>query len=116
MMRKKHRVATMALRGFGEERIACLTRRGFDRCLLFFRERTNICHAQFKIDLIFCSEFFYKSCIGIARSSAQLMIQMANDQSLVTEADQPVQQRDRIARSEERRVGKECRARCSPCQ
>ena len=39
---------------------------------------------------------FHKPRIGIARSSAQSMIQVANDQSFVTEADQPVQQRDGI--------------------
>src|SRR5213596_3570118 len=96
-MRKKNRVATVALRDFGEKRIARFTRRSFDRHLLFLCQRTNICRAAFKIDLIFRSEFLHKTRVGITRSSAQLMVQMADDQFLVTETDQPVQQRDGIA-------------------
>ena len=96
-MRKKHRVATMALRGFGEERIARLTRSGFDRHLFFLCERTDVCRASFKTGLICLSEFLHKTRVGITRSSAQLMIQMADDEFLVTDTDQPVQQRDGIA-------------------
>src|SRR5436309_6805476 len=114
-MRKKHRVATMALRGFGEERIARLTRRGFDRHLFFLCERTNVRPAQFKInvghlrwracaplDLLLTRQaerlsynflvgrgdkLLHKTRVGIARSAAQLVIQMTNDQFLVTETD-----------------------------
>src|SRR6266403_4572311 len=87
----------VALCGLGEKRVARLTCRGFDRDLFFLRKRSNLCRAKFKIHLIFCSEFFYKSRIGFAGSSAQLMIQMANDQFRITETDQPVEQRDGIA-------------------
>jgi hypothetical protein len=38
----------------------------------------------------------HKPRIGIARSPAQSMIQVANDKSFVTQADQPVQQGDGI--------------------
>jgi len=96
-MRQENRAAPMALRGFREKRVARVTRCGLERHLFFLRQRANVRRAEFKIDLIFPGQFFYKACIGIARSSAQLMVQMTNDQFLVTEIDQPVEQRDGIA-------------------
>ena|ERR1700730_3497447 len=87
----------VALCGLGEKRVAGLTRRGFDRALFFLRERSNLYRGELEIDVISPREFLHKPRIGVAGSSAQLMIQMANDQFLVTETDQPVQQRDRIA-------------------
>src|SRR6516225_10339335 len=96
-MRQENHAATVALCGFGEERVARLARCGFDRHLLFLREHGDVCRAEFEIDLIFLREFFYKAGIGVAGSSAQLMIQMANDQFLVIEIGQPMEQRDGIA-------------------
>ena len=71
----------------------CLTRRGFDRHFLFLSERTNVCRAEFKLNpsceplVMLFDQPFNKLRIGIAGSSAQSMIEMANDQSFVTEAD-----------------------------
>ena len=43
-------MATVALRGFGEKRVARVTRRGLDRHLFFLRERANVRRAEFKIN------------------------------------------------------------------
>src|SRR5215217_4276024 len=87
----------MALRKFREKQITRLTGRSFNRHVLSVRERANVRRANLKIGLVFRCKFFDKLRVGIARSSSQLMIQVANDQPFVTETNQPVQQRDGIA-------------------
>ena len=42
-------------------------------------------------------KFFNETRIGVARTTAQLMIEMANNEPLVTKTDEVMQQRDRIA-------------------
>ena len=123
-MGQKNGVTFSSFRDLGEERIARLARRGFDRHLLFRSERAHGRSARLKIDApISCracaplarprirpalrlpcnfsaiafGEISNESCIGVARSAAQVMIQMADDQVSVTQIDQLIEQRDRIA-------------------
>src|SRR5215510_3795204 len=113
-MRNEDRSAVSTPCRFGTERVACFTCRSFDRHLLFLRERANVCRTEFKLNavsrcrasawlagpcpwqaerlpynlvVVTLDEPFHKSRVGIARSSAQSMIQVADDQSFVAEAD-----------------------------
>src|SRR5881396_3554303 len=109
-MRDEDRSAVSAARSFGKESIARLTRRSFDRHFLFFRERANVCRAELKFNaasrcranaslarppgqaarllyflVVVLNQLLNKPPIRIARSSPQLMIQMANDEVFVTQ-------------------------------
>src|SRR5439155_18294458 len=124
-MRNEDRTAVSAPCGFSKECVTRVTRRSFDRHFLFCGEGAYVCRTELKMEIRpWCrrasasladpgtrqaGRLPYKLLIaaldqpldkprfGIARSPAQSMIQMANDQSFVTEANSPVQQRDRIA-------------------
>src|SRR4029453_18371328 len=112
-MRDEDRPAVSAPRSFSKEGVTCFTRRGFNRHFLFLSKRTDVCRVEFKLNaagrcrasaslarpwarqagrmpynflLAAPDQRFNKPCIGIAGSSAQSMIQMASDQSFVTEA------------------------------
>jgi len=108
---------------FSKECVARFTRRSFNRHLLLLPERVDVCRTKFefnaavrcrasaslagpgvtqaqrlpyKFTVVMSDQPVHKPRIRIARSSTQSMIQMANDQAFVTQADQPVQQRDGI--------------------
>ena len=93
-MCEKDCVTASLFRDFCKELIARLTRGSFDRHLLFSRDRSDVRGSDFEIDIVFRREFFDKARVGIARASAQLVIQMADDQFLVTKTDERIQQRD----------------------
>ncbi len=97
VMCEKDCVTASLFRDFCKERIARLTRGSFDRHLLFSRDRADIRRSDFKIDIVFRREFFDKARVGIARASAQLVIQVADDQLLVTNVDKVMKERDGIA-------------------
>src|SRR4029077_21122657 len=123
VMRDEDCPALLAPCDFSKECVARFTRGSFDRHLLLLPERADVGRAEFKFKatdrcrasaslargrswhaeplpnnflVVALYQPFYKLRIGIARSSAQSMIQVANDKSFVTQADQPVQQRDGI--------------------
>src|ERR1700736_4021576 len=96
-MREKNCSTASRFRNFGEKFIARVSRRGFDRQLPFGRERANVRRSDRNIDIVDASQFFNEARIGIAGATAKLMIQMTNNQFLVTRIDQPMQKRDRIA-------------------
>jgi hypothetical protein len=60
------------------------------------RERGHIRLAQFEFTTELRGQALDESRVGAARSSAQLMIEMADDEPPVSEFDQPMQQRDRV--------------------
>ena len=108
------RSAISASCGFSKECVARFTRRGFDRHLLFLPKRADVCRSEFKFNaagrctpsaslvrprawqaerLLYkflvaaLDQPFHKPRIGIARSSAQSMIQVANGQLFVTQTN-----------------------------
>src|SRR4051794_22243214 len=122
-MREEDRSAVSPPGRFSKERIARFTRRSFDRRFVSLPEHTDVCRTEFEFNAVgrcrasaslagprarqaerspynflavACDQSFNKPRIGIARSSTQSMVQVANDQAFVTQADQPVQQRDGI--------------------
>ena len=122
-MPDEDRSAVSSPSSFSKECIARFTRRRFYRHLLFLSKRADVCRTGFKLNtvgrrrasasladprarqalrlpynfmVVMSDQPVHKPRIGIARSPAQSMIQMANDQAFVTQADQPVQQRDGI--------------------
>src|SRR6185436_5212050 len=113
-MRDEDRPAVSAPRSFSKEGVTRFTRRSFNRHLLFLAERADVCGTEFKFDaasrcrasaslahprawqaerrpynflVVAFDQPFNKFRIDIAGSSSQSMIEMANDQSFVTEAD-----------------------------
>src|SRR4051812_15302802 len=113
-MRDEDRSALSAPCDFSKECIARLTRRSFDRHLLSLPECADVCGTEFEFNaavrcrgsaslarpgvrqaerlpynflVIAFDQPFNKPRIGIARPPAQPMIQMANDESVVTQAD-----------------------------
>src|SRR6478672_1111087 len=108
-MRDEDRPAVSSPGDFSKERIARFTRRPFNRHLLFLSKRADVCRTEFKFNAgVSCmlgaslarppawqaplpvatfDQFLDKPCIGIARATAQPMIQMANDKPVVTQAD-----------------------------
>src|SRR6478735_3365366 len=103
-MRYEDRSAVSAPGGFSKERVACFTRRGFNRHLLLLPERADIGRTDFRFNaavrwmatasfarprawqserllVVTLDQPIHKPRIGIARSSAQSVIQVANDQS-----------------------------------
>ena len=86
------RSAISATCRFSEECVARFTRRSFDRDFPFSREGANVCGGGVKVGLVFRRELSNKPRIGSARSSAQSMIKMANDQVFVTQTNYPVQE------------------------
>src|SRR6476659_9706935 len=106
-MRDEDRSAVSAPGGFSKECIARFTRRGFDRHLLLLPERADVCRTGFEFNaavrysataslarpctwqaerlfVVTFNQLVHKPRIGIARASAQSMIQMAYDSSFVT--------------------------------
>src|SRR4029079_9454512 len=99
VMRDQDRFTLSTVCGLREQVAQRFTPRGFDRHLPFLRESGDVYCTKCKINTGVSGKFLHKSCVGVARSSAASMIQMANDQVYVTEGDQPVQQRDGVAAS-----------------
>src|SRR3954467_11857128 len=122
-MRDEDRSALSAPCDFSKECIARVTRCSLDRHLLSLPECADVCGTEFELNaavgygasasltgpgvrqaerlpynflVIAFDQAFNKTCIRIARSSTQSMIQMANHKSCVTDANQPVQERDGI--------------------
>src|SRR3954447_706428 len=120
-MRDEDRSALSAPCDFSKECIARLTRRSFDRHLLSLPECADVCGTEFEFNaavrcrasaslagpgvrqaerlsynflVIAFDQSFNKPRIRIARPSAQSMIQVADDKSFVTEANQPMQERN----------------------
>src|SRR5204863_4716691 len=79
VMCEKDCVTASLFRDLCKELVARLTCGGFDRHLLFVRDRADIRGSDFKIDIVFAREFFDKARVGIARASAQLVIQVTDD-------------------------------------
>ena len=124
-MSEKDGAASPAFCDFGEERVTRFSRCSFDRHLFFLRQHADVRRVELKIDIfgprggasislarlqtwqaerlphnfsiVICGEFFDEARIGITRSAAQLVIEVADDQSLVTQIDKQMEQRDRIA-------------------
>ena len=71
----------------GEEGVPRFARGGFDRHIFSLCERANVCQAEIKTDITFSGKFFDKACIGLGRSAAQLMVEMANAQLAITKID-----------------------------
>src|SRR5215471_3893492 len=113
-MRDENRSAVSTSRSFSKEGVACSTRRSFNGHLLFLRERTDVHFADFKSNrrtncrasaplarprgwqaerlayklvVVSVDQFLHKLRIAVARSSAQAMIQVTNDQLFIAEAD-----------------------------
>jgi len=80
-----------------EEGVARFARGGFDRPFLFCSERADVCRPERKIDIVLGREFFNEVRISIARSPAQLMIEMTDDQLFVSKIDKGMQERDGVA-------------------
>src|SRR5262245_19990679 len=105
-MRDPDGSAVSAACGFSKERVARFTRRSFNRHFLFLSEHADVCRTEFKLDVanrwapsaslaaprtrqkqrlpcrflvVALNQSFYKPRVGIARSPAQMMIQMTND-------------------------------------
>src|SRR6476646_3165864 len=112
-MRDEDRSAVFTPGGFSKECVARFTRRSFDRHLLLPPKCADVCRTGFKFNtagrcrvsgsldrprtwqaeplfVVTFNQPVHKPRVGIARSSAQSMIQVANDKSFVTQADQPV--------------------------
>src|SRR5437667_6233607 len=98
-MRKKNCFAFSPSRGLSEKFVACLTCCCLNGHLFLLCELANVYGIEFKIDkhvsrcrplAVAINQFLDKARVSVAGSSAQLMIQMANDQFLVTEIDQPM--------------------------
>src|SRR5882724_2976796 len=124
-MSEKNGAASPAFCDFGEERVTRFSRCSFNRYLFFLCQRTDVRRVELKIDIlhprcrastslarlqtrqserlshnfpsIICGKFFDEARIGIARSAAQLVIEVADDQSIITQIDKKTEQRDRIA-------------------
>src|SRR4029077_8254865 len=109
-MRDEDRSALSASCDFRKECIARFTRRSFDRHLLLLPERADIGETEVEFNaavryrarasldrpctwqsdrplVVALDQPIHKPRTGIARSSAQSMIQMANDKPFITEAD-----------------------------
>ena len=65
--------------------------------LRFAGQRGNIGSIDLEFTMKLCGQAFDESRVGFARATAQLMIEMANNEPPVTKIDELMQQSDRIA-------------------
>src|SRR5262249_61247389 len=113
-MRDEDGSAVSAPCGFSKECVARVTRSSFERDLLLLPERADVCRTQFKskatdhcratasvagsrawqaerlpcnVLVVAVDQSLNKPRVSITRVGTQSMIQVANDQSVVTEAD-----------------------------
>ena len=97
MMGEKDAAAVSALCHARKKFVTGLASSRLDRHLFFCGEHANIRRADFKIDIVARREFFDKMRVGVARSAAQLMIQVGDSQVSVTKIDERTQERNGIS-------------------
>jgi hypothetical protein len=68
-----------------------------DRLFRARGERSDIRRAELKVQAVFLCEPLDKTRITFSRPPPQTVFKMADDQLAITLAEQPVQQRDRVA-------------------
>src|SRR5437763_17080456 len=96
-MAKENRVAVPSFGNVDKKFVARLPRCSFNRQFLFFCETANLYRFHRNVDIVLVSNFFDEARIGIARTSAEPVIQMTDDQIFVAGLDQPMEERNRIA-------------------
>ncbi len=97
MMGEKDAAAVSALCHARKKFVTGLAPSRLDRHLFFCGEHANIRRADLKINIVTRREFFDKMRVGVARSAAQLMIQVGDGQVPVTKIDERTQERNGIA-------------------
>jgi len=86
-MREKNCVAASLFRDLRKQIIARFARGGFDRHIFSLCQRANVRQGEIKTDIIFSGKVFHKARIRSGRSAAQLVVEMANDQLVITKID-----------------------------
>ncbi len=97
VMPEKDCVASATPGGFRKKLVTRHASRCFQRLPGLAGKRGNICSARLKLTLELRGQAFDEFRIGLARASAQLMIEMADDEPPIAKIVELMQKRDRIA-------------------